>query len=241
MWVIIGIIVFILILIIIIVAVANSSNGSSEYKNHNNSSNTYEPRILPKQDDLDKYQQERFGKLGEEYVADMLQKIVDNNKAYLFNDYTFIDEYGYSTNIDHILICVGGIFIIETKSNKGIIYGDDNSEFWYAEKGAWQDDKQFKNPVKQNQGHINHLRKMFKNNPPKMFSLIIFPTADSIDNVDSKFAYDIDSAYEFIIEKINESKYSDQFINRTYNDFKDIIDTYGISIEEHKRNIRNKY
>lgn len=240
MWVIIGIIVFILILVIIIVAIANSSNGG-EYRNHNNSSNTYEPRILPKQDEWDKYQQERFGQLGEEYVADMLQDIVDDNKAYLFNDYTFIDENGYSTNIDHILVCVGGIFIIETKSNKGIIYGDDDSEYWHAEKEAWQEDKEFKNPVKQNQGHINHLRRMFKNNPPKMYSLIIFPAVDSIDNVNSKFAYDVDSAHDFIYEKINESNYSEQFVNRIYNDLKDIIDTYGISIEEHKRNLRNKH
>ena len=122
-----------------------------------------------------------------------------------------------------------------------VMYGSESDEYWYAEKEEWQDDKKFRNPVIQNQGHINHLRRMFKNNPPKMYSLVIFPAADSIDCVDSIKVYDIDSAYNFIIEKINEGKYSEQFVDRMHTEFNDIINQYGITIEEHIANNKDKY
>ncbi len=41
-------------------------------------------------------------------------------------------------------------------------YGDESGETWYALKEEWQDDKDFRNPIEQNQGHINHLKRMFK-------------------------------------------------------------------------------
>lgn len=93
----------------------------------------------------------------------------------------------------------------------------------------------------QNAGHINHLRRMMGHNPPKIISMVIFPVADSLDNVDSKYVYNIDSAYHFIIECINQKKCSDQFVDRIYNQLIKIKDKYGISIDEHKENIKRKY
>ena len=220
MWIAISVIAVVFVIsFILALLVVNSSEKNKKYKQHI--------------EEFNKYEQERFGKAGEEYVASMLEAIQQKYKSYIFNDYTFKDDKGYSSNIDHIFICVGGIFIIETKSNKGIIHGSESDEYWYAEKEEWQDDKKFRNPVIQNQGHINHLRRMFKNNPPKMYSLVIFPAADSIDDVDSIKVYDVESAYNFILEKINEEKYSNQFVDRMYTELNDIINQYGITIEEH--------
>lgn len=191
--------------------------------------------------DYDRVEQEQFGKAGERYVAKMLENIARFNKATVFNDYTFIDDKGYSTNIDHILVCQGGVFVIETKSNKGIIVGHESSENWGAKKEDWQDDKIFRNPVLQNQGHINHLRRMFKTNPPKMISMIIFPAADSLEYVDASCVYDVSGAEDFILEKIAEGKYSPEFVDRITNQLQDIIDEYGITLEEHRANIRKIY
>ncbi len=226
-----------LIIIVLVVVLMLIFARKDDYSSDESSDNIW----YRNQEEYDDLEKENFGKAGEASVARMLQVISENYKSYVFNNYTFMDEKGHSTNIDHIFICQGGIFIIETKANKGIIYGGENDDFWYAEKEYWQEDKKFNNPIKQNQGHISHLKRMFKNNPPKMYSLIIFTSADSIDNVISDKVSDINSAYNSIIKKINEGIYSIEFVDRVYNELTDIINQYGITIEEHKAYLNRKY
>ncbi|QOS39385.1 NERD domain-containing protein [Treponema rectale] len=192
-------------------------------------------------DDYPLTQREWFGKVGENHVADMLSRIVSEYQGKAFDDFTFMDENGHSSNIDHILVCGGGVFVIETKANRGSIFGWKNDMYWYAEKGYSQESKTFKNPILQNQGHINHLRRMFKVNPPKMISMIIFPEASSLRNVDSNLVYDIPSAYAYIVEQIRNKEYKPGFINRISSQLQSIKNQYGISLEEHKANIRDKY
>lgn len=227
MWVVISISI-IIVLTLVLVLLTN-------IKDDNNYGEHHKKQITK----FDKQEQETFGKEGELSVAAMLNDIISKHYGYVFNDFTFMDENGYSTNIDHIIICEGGIFIIETKSLKGIIYGNDNNEVWYQEK--WQENKEFYNPVNQNQGHINHLKRMMGYNPPKLISMIIFSLADSIDNIDSKYVYDINSAYNYIVECINKNNYPKYLIDKTYAQLNQIINQYGISINEHKENIKNKY
>ena len=152
-----------------------------------------------------------------------------------------MDEKGYSANIDHIYVCVGGIFVIETKSNKGEVIGDANDDEWVAIKRGWQADyeKPLKNPIKQNQVHINHLKRMMGQNPPKMYSVIVFPVADSVD-VDNTNVFDLNSARDFFIEKIKNGRYSQQFIEKINRKLRRIIDEYGISLEQHIANIHNR-
>ena len=67
----------------------------------------------------------------EKLVANELEKLVKDNKGYLINNLCFKDEEGYSSEIDHILITKAGVFVIETKSNYGKIYGNENDIMWY--------------------------------------------------------------------------------------------------------------
>lgn len=184
-----------------------------------------------------KSEQERFGEKGESVVARMLLNIQDVHKSYLFNNFTYMYDDVHSTEIDHIFICKGGIFIIETKSNKGIIYGNDNDNMWYQEKEVWQDDKEFMNPVKQNQTHIRLLKRILGKYPPKMYSLVIFPFAKSLENVDSIYVHNLDSAKQFILDKINNGTYSDKFIDKMNEQFTNIYIKKGISSKQHKENI----
>lgn len=184
-----------------------------------------------------KSEQERFGEKGESVVARMLLNIQDVHKSYLFNNFTYMYDDVHSTEIDHIFICKGGIFIIETKSNKGIIYGNDNDNIWYQEKEVWQDDKEFMNPVKQNQTHIRFLKRILGKYPPKMYSLVIFPFAKSLENVDSIYVHNLDSAKQFILDKINNGTYSDKFIDKMNEQFTNIYIKKGISSKQHKENI----
>ena len=182
----------------------------------------------------------RYGEAGENLVAKYLQDVVNSYGGHLYNDFCFEDQQGYSTEIDHILITRGGIFIIETKTNKGFIRGTKDDEWWLCIKKDYQQDKQLKNPIIQNQGHINHLRKMFKNTPPKMTSIVIFPVAD-ITYVSSDIVYDLDDATNKIIELTKSNTYSQEFVERINSQIKQIQDTYSISKEKHIENIKRTY
>ncbi len=205
---------------------------------HNTSLKQYSSHIEENKKNIN--EQEMFGQYGEQFVADMLLEIAKKYDGKVINNFTFKDYEGFSTNIDHILICKGGLFIVETKANKGIIFGKSDDEYWLSQKLDYQEDKTFKNPVKQNLGHINHLKKMMKHHL-KMFSLIIFPFADSLNNIDSKYVFDLDSAYDFIVSKIANSKYSDYYVKNIYEELIQIKNIYGISLEEHVKNINELY
>ena len=221
------VIVLIVILFIVIIAVALSSKSSGG-------------RPLSSVKERNEREAKRYGEAGENLVAKYLQDVVNSYGGYLYNDFCFEDQQGYSTEIDHILITRGGIFIIETKTNKGLIRGAKEDEWWLCIKKDYQQDKQLKNPIIQNQGHINHLRKMFKNTPPKMTSIVIFPVAD-ITYVSSDIVYDLDDATNKIIELTKSNTYSQEFVERINSQIKQIQDTYSISKEKHIENIKRTY
>ena len=221
------VIVLIVILFITIIAVALSSKSSGG-------------RPFSSVKERNEREAKRYGEAGENLVAKYLQDIVNSYGGYLYNDFCFEDQQGYSTEIDHILITRGGIFIIETKTNKGLIRGAKEDEWWLCIKKDYQQDKQLKNPIIQNQGHINHLRKMFKNTPPKMTSIVIFPVAD-ITYVSSDIVYDLDDATNKIIELTKSNTYSQEFVERINSQIKQIQDAYSISKEKHIENIKRTY
>ena len=170
----------------------------------------------------------------------MISGLANEYGGYSYKNVAFKDERGHSTEIDAILICRGGFFVIEVKSNKGIIHRNDNDDSWYAEKEEWQDDKDIRNPIKQNQGHINHLRRTAGNGFPYLTSLVIFPCAN-IDLVRSETIHDLKSASSFIKERIAENKYKKETVDRFNEQFKTFMVRFGISNEEHVKNIRNKH
>ena len=62
-----------------------------------------------------------------------------------------------SSQIDHVVLSIYGIFVIETKNYSGWIYGYDNSESWT--KNVYGNKYSFYNPVKQNYGHIKAIKR----------------------------------------------------------------------------------
>lgn len=70
----------------------------------------------------------------------------------LLNDVTIPNNRGSTTQIDHIILSIFGIFVVETKYYSGWIFGSAKSKRWtqvvYREKNSFQ------NPLHQNYGHI---------------------------------------------------------------------------------------
>lgn len=130
------------------------------------------------------------GTIGERKVSQKLKNLSDEYK--IFNDVT-IQEDKYSSQIDHIVISPYGIFVIETKNYKGNIYGGEKAEEWT--QNIWGNKYSFRNPIKQNLGHVFSLMKLF-NLPQSYFIPIVAFTTRCYLYVDSTsaviYTYEVD-------------------------------------------------
>ena len=96
------------------------------------------------------------GRRGEKQIAALLS-LLPKDKYKVIND-LLIQKGGYSTQIDHVVISVYGMFIIETKYYRGWIYGGENSEYWT--KNVFGHKYELRNPLWQNEGHIKAITRL---------------------------------------------------------------------------------
>ena len=68
------------------------------------------------------------GAAGERSVARRLATL-PKEQYVILNDLLLPTSYG-TTQIDHVVVSIYGIFVIETKNYKGIIYGGQDAETW---------------------------------------------------------------------------------------------------------------
>lgn len=176
----------------------------------------------------------------EKLVANELEKLVKDNKGYLINNLCFKDEEGYSSEIDHILITKAEVFVIETKSNYGKIYGNENDIKWQSYYKDTSETKEIINSVLQNKSHINHLRKMFKRNSPKMYSIIIILYGD-VSDIKINNVYHLNDAINYIKNKMSQNIYDDNYVDKIHQLFLNLKKRYEISKEEHNKNVNSVY
>ena len=96
------------------------------------------------------------GLIGERRVESQLKKLPLEDYKILNN--VMIKKKIGTSQIDHIVISQYGIFVIETKNYRGWIYGNENSDYWTQKFYKYKN--KFRNPIKQNWGHIYALKNM---------------------------------------------------------------------------------
>ena len=184
--------------------------------------------------------EEQFGNSGEKQVASGLKVIADTLGGYLYNSLCFVDDMGYSTEIDHVLVTRAGLFVVETKTMNGTITGSYSSENWTCVRTSKPYQKPFPNPIIQNQGHINHLRRMLKNPNIKIYSVVIFPISN-ISHINCDGVFTLKSAINYIKNIVMKSTNSDEYIQRLNKEIDYIISFCSISKEQHIQNINRIY
>lgn len=110
-----------------------------------------------------------IGRFGEKRVSLILNSLPDN--YYSFND-IYIRKDDVSVQIDHVIISVYGIFVIETKNYTGWIYGSDKSEKWV--KNMYGNKYYFQNPLKQNYSHVKALQDVLGISMDKFIPVVVF-------------------------------------------------------------------
>ena len=96
------------------------------------------------------------GYFGEKKVSAKLRGL-PQEEYILLNNVMLRSDYGL-TQIDHVLVSVYGIFVIETKNYKGWITGGEYSDTWT--KNMYGKKYSFRNPIKQNYAHVKALQSL---------------------------------------------------------------------------------
>ncbi len=110
------------------------------------------------------------GKVGEATVASILATL-PKSKYIVLNNIMLRNDYGTS-QIDHVVVSEYGIFVIETKNYSGWITGTEYSEQWT--KNMYGKKYSFRNPLKQNYGHIKSLEVVLKLPETVFISIVVF-------------------------------------------------------------------
>lgn len=114
----------------------------------------------------------RFKGLSGEFIVNALGKLMlDKNEYHLIKNVTLPIENG-TTQIDHVIVSVYGVFVVETKNVKGWIFGSPNQPLW-TQKICKHSDK-FQNPLHQNYKHVKTLEHLLGLNDGQVHSLIVF-------------------------------------------------------------------
>lgn len=105
------------------------------------------------------YSAKAKGRRGERRMS-LLLNMLPSSKYVILNDIMLENEFGITCQIDHIVLSIYGVFVIETKNYKGWIFGGEHSEKWtqniYGKRFS------FRNPIMQNFGHVKVIRKLLR-------------------------------------------------------------------------------
>ena len=113
---------------------------------------------------------ERIGQSGEVEVAEILSELPESNYRVL-ND-VLIKVGNISIQIDHIVVSIYGIFVIETKNYKGWIIGKETSYEWT--QCIYNFKNKFYNPIRQNYTHISVLKNILNLSDNFFIPIVVF-------------------------------------------------------------------
>ena len=134
------------------------------------------------------------GKRGEAKIHKVLLRLPSTYR--LLEDVVLKTNRG-TTQIDHVVVSPFGVFAIETKNYRGIIYGDDNREQWtqiiatdvtFANKWwktyTYITKNHFYNPVKQSLIHVREIKNKLKGWPNlPIIPIVVFVGNSNLSHV----------------------------------------------------------
>jgi hypothetical protein len=123
------------------------------------------------------------GIIGEKRVRKQLDKLPKEHHKVLNN--VMLKAKKGTSQIDHVVISPHGIFVIETKNYKGWIHGNEDSEYWT--QTIYRSKTKFRNPIKQNWGHIYALKEALPEHQHiSYYPVIVFAGKARLMNVNTK-------------------------------------------------------
>jgi len=107
-----------------------------------------------------------------ELVVNLSAKLMLNKHTYhLIKNVTLPTKDG-STQIDHIIVSIYGVFVVETKNMKGWIFGNPIQPMWTQK--IYKHSNRFQNPLHQNYKHVKTLESLLGINEQQIHSVVVF-------------------------------------------------------------------
>ncbi|AFJ03715.1 Zn-finger domain-containing protein (topoisomerase type I-like) [Methylophaga frappieri] len=111
------------------------------------------------------------GVLGEFIINILARWKLDKMVYHLIKNVTLPTQNG-TTQIDHIIVSVYGVFVVETKNLRGWIYGSERQRMWTQK--IYKHTHQFQNPLHQNYKHTKTLQSLLGLDDTQVHSLVVF-------------------------------------------------------------------
>lgn len=111
------------------------------------------------------------GHLGECVVNLAIKLRLDKDTYHLIKNVTLPTEDG-TTQIDHVIVSVYGVFTVETKNMQGWIFGGQQQKHWTQK--IYRRSHRFQNPLHQNYKHTRTLQSLLGLSDEQIFSVIAF-------------------------------------------------------------------
>lgn len=100
------------------------------------------------------------GRYGEWRVNMILKRMAKKYSGKLIYDVIIPGDDGKTSQIDHILVCSRGLFVVETKNYAGRIYGNESQREWTQVLNYGRVKNKFYNPLMQNYTHMRRLKEL---------------------------------------------------------------------------------
>lgn len=111
------------------------------------------------------------GVMGELIVNLSARYLLDQNHYRLIKNVTLPAGEG-TTQIDHVIVSVYGVFVIETKNMKGWIFGSPHQKQWTQK--IFKHSSKFQNPLHQNYKHLKALQELLGLDEGQLHSVVVF-------------------------------------------------------------------
>lgn len=107
-----------------------------------------------------------------EFIVNMMAKIkLDKDTYHLIKNVTLPTDDG-TTQIDHIIVSIYGVFVVETKNIKGWIFGSEHQKMWTQQ--IYKHKNKFQNPLHQNYKHVKTVQTLLGLDELQVHSLVVF-------------------------------------------------------------------
>jgi hypothetical protein len=176
------------------------------------------------------------GSVGESRVARRLGRL-NRDEHKVFND-IIIKSNNKSCQIDHVVVSIYGIYVIETKHYKGWIHGHENSEYWT--QTFYRSKTKFNNPIRQNKGHIYALKGVLSEFLGIQYHpIIVFSGSATLKNVytETPVIY-VHQLIRTLKEKRNNPHISTKQVEYIANKLKTVMANDGTARKHHARQVR---
>lgn len=121
----------------------------------------------------------RHGRRAERKVRRVLRRL-ESGDCEVLNDLMIRSRGEHTVQIDHVVVCTRGVFVIETKGLTGHIRGREEAQYW--DQRFMMSSRSFYNPLLQNDGHIRALAPHLRGVPrDAIVSAVVFTDAWRVD------------------------------------------------------------